>query len=66
MAEGAEVFPFDPKARAERLRGLQKLRAFEDRELAGYLFALWQALPAGAPSAKRQPPHAQLVFAGVA
>lgn len=65
MAEGAEVFPYDPKARVERLRGLQKLRAFEDRELADILYQLWAALPERAPCPSRTRP-AQLAFAGVA
>lgn len=64
MAEGADVFPYDPRAQSERLRGLQKLRAFQDRELAGHLYRLWQALPAG----KARPPRersVQLELGGV-
>jgi hypothetical protein len=48
----------------ERLRGLQKLRAFKDRELARHLYRLWSALPAGAAPRKIRP--AQLGLAGVA
>lgn len=69
MAEGAEVFPFDPRARVECLRGLQKLRAIEDRELADHLFRLWEALPAPRAARSRRPPPkraAQLELAGLA
>jgi hypothetical protein len=64
MADGADVFPYDPTARIERLTGLQKLRAIKDRELAGYLFALWQALPSAAP--RRAHVQPQLALQGVA
>lgn len=33
-------YPFDPRARVEGLRGVEKLRALPDRELAAYALAL--------------------------
>lgn len=33
-------FPFDKRARIEGLRGVDKLRAIEDRELAGHMLRL--------------------------
>ena len=36
----AESYPFDPRARVEGLRGVDKLRAIEDRELAAHMLRL--------------------------
>lgn len=52
-------FPFDPKARIEGLRGAEKVRAIADRELAGYLLALLDAVE-GQPALKRNPRQLKL------
>ncbi len=49
---------FDPNAKIERLRDLDKLRAIEDRELAGYLETLFHANTAR----PLRPTHGQLVL----
>jgi hypothetical protein len=40
---GVEDYPFDPGARAEGLRDLDRLRGIADRQLAAYLFALFNS-----------------------
>lgn len=36
----AEMYPYDRRARVEALRGVDKLRAVPDRELAGHMLRL--------------------------
>lgn len=43
MIEKSAGKAFDPCARIDRLRDLDKLKAIEDRELAGYLETLFHA-----------------------
>lgn len=43
MSSESDVKTFDPNAKIERLRDLDKLRAIADRELAGYLEILFHA-----------------------
>lgn len=38
---GPEDYPFDPSARVEQLRGLERLRGIADRKLAAHLFTLY-------------------------
>ena len=49
------AFPYDPRANIHALRGADKLRAIPDRQLAGYMLALLDAIEAQQPEPKRNP-----------
>ncbi len=42
FAEADAAYPFDPSARVEDLRGLEKLRAFSDRGMRASMYRLWE------------------------
>lgn len=46
------AYPFDPRARIEGLRGVEKLRAIPDRDLAAHMLRLLDAIE-GRPAPAR-------------
>jgi hypothetical protein len=52
---GPEDYPFDPTARADQLRGLERLRGVADRKLAADLFTLYLLAERNSRAAARPP-----------
>lgn len=57
FAEADQLYPFDPEARVENLRGPEKLRAFDSPGMRRAVFELWdQTRPKGRDDSERRHP----------